>query len=447
MFSMLTCLGRRTVSGLLCSSGQQFADWSAAYRLFEEERLSAAALFAPIRGAVCELIPKDLPIVGSLDDTLLYKHGRKIAGASWRRDPLGPPFQTSFSWAQRFLQLSLILPEEGLHSRGRAVPVDLVHAPTPRKPRKDAPKEEWERYQKHKKEMSASVVGAHRIAILRQRLDADAATRERPLVVAVDGGYTNRSGFRNIPQGTTLIGRIRKDAQLFLPPDAPSSSGKGRRRSYGPALPTPEQVRTDEGVPWRKVEAFAGGRLHSFDVKVIARARWKPAGPRDLMAIVIRPLSYRPRKGAHLVYKEPAFLICSDPAMPLEKVLQAYVWRWEIEVDFREEKTLLGMGEAQVRTPTAAEQVPVFAAACFALLHMAARQTGLKNNGLPLPKWRRSAPPTRCSTAQLINRVRGELWGKAMGVNFRGFDGEIVPIRSLQKSAATHATAVLYATK
>jgi hypothetical protein len=444
---MLTCLGRRTVSGLLCASGQQFVDWSAAYRLFEEERLCGAELFAPIRDTVCEHIPKDLPIVGSLDDTLLYKHGRKIAGASWRRDPLGPPFQTNFSWAQRFLQLSLILPEGALHSRGRAVPVDVVHAPTPKKPRKDAPADEWETYHKRKKEMSASIVGAHRIANLRQKLDADPATRERPLVVAVDGGYTNKSGFRNIPEGTTLIGRIRKDAQLFLPPPETWGGGKGRRRSYGAPLQTPEQIRTDETIPWREVDAFAGGRVHSFQVKVIARARWKSAGPKDMMLIVIRPLSYRPRKGAHLIYKEPAFLICSDPALPLEKALQAYAWRWEIEVDFREEKTLLGMGEAQVRTPTAAQQVPVFAAACFALLHLAAHQAGLKHNGLPLPRWRRSAPPTRCSTAQLINRVRGELWGKAMGVNFAGFDGEIIPTRSLQKSAAPHATAVLYATK
>jgi len=263
----------------------------------------------------------------------------------------------------------------------------------------------------------------------------------------VDGGYTNQSGFRNIPQGTALIGRIRKDAKLFSPPDQAPSAGKGRRRSYGPPLPTPEEIRTDETIPWRNVDAFAGGRVHSFDVKVVSAARWKPAGPKDMTLIVIRPLSYRPRKGAHLIYKEPAFLICSDPTLPLEKMLQAYLWRWEIEVDFREEKTLLGMGEAQVRTPTAAEQVPTFAAACFALLHLAAHQTGLKNNGLPLPKWRRSEPPTRCSTSQLINRVRGELWGKAMGVNFGAFDGENNPTRSLQKSAAPHATAVLYATK
>src|SRR5260370_3879069 len=43
--SALTCLGRRTLSGLLCASGQQFRDWSAAYRLFERERLDGEALW------------------------------------------------------------------------------------------------------------------------------------------------------------------------------------------------------------------------------------------------------------------------------------------------------------------------------------------------------------------------------------------------------------------
>ena len=41
--SALTCLGRHTLSGLLCTAGQQFRDWSAAYRLFERERLDPQA--------------------------------------------------------------------------------------------------------------------------------------------------------------------------------------------------------------------------------------------------------------------------------------------------------------------------------------------------------------------------------------------------------------------
>ena len=47
--SSLVGMGRRTVSGMLCASAQQFIDWSAAYRLFEQQRFDTDALFAPVR--------------------------------------------------------------------------------------------------------------------------------------------------------------------------------------------------------------------------------------------------------------------------------------------------------------------------------------------------------------------------------------------------------------
>ena len=46
--------GRRTVTGMLTTTGQQFEDWSAAYRLFSEERFDPDILFAPARQTVTE---------------------------------------------------------------------------------------------------------------------------------------------------------------------------------------------------------------------------------------------------------------------------------------------------------------------------------------------------------------------------------------------------------
>src|SRR5712692_2038681 len=44
--SSLLCLGRHTVTGLLSTSGSQFQDWTAAYRLFSQHRVDTASLFA-----------------------------------------------------------------------------------------------------------------------------------------------------------------------------------------------------------------------------------------------------------------------------------------------------------------------------------------------------------------------------------------------------------------
>lgn len=103
-------MGRHTVTGLLCASGRQFGDWSAAYRLFSRERVDTSALLSAVRrGVVCELSSCQ-PLVVGIDDTLVRKSGGKTSGVSWRRDPLGPVFCNNFIRAQRFLQASAALP-------------------------------------------------------------------------------------------------------------------------------------------------------------------------------------------------------------------------------------------------------------------------------------------------------------------------------------------------
>lgn len=109
--SGLACLGRHTLSGLLCAAGQQFTDWSSSYRLFEHERLDLSQLWQVPLQSVLESLSPQAPVVALIDDTLVRKRGRRICGTSWRRDPLGPHFTNNFIWASRFLQLSLALPD------------------------------------------------------------------------------------------------------------------------------------------------------------------------------------------------------------------------------------------------------------------------------------------------------------------------------------------------
>jgi len=420
--SALVGLGRRTISGLLCTSAQQFTDWSAAYRLFERERFERQALFDPARRAVVERLDLKEPLVVMMDDTLMRKRGRKVHGGGWRRDPLGPPFCSNFVWGQRFLQISAALPEESGIGRARGVPIDLVHAPSPPKPRKKASSQEWDDYRQQQRLSKVSAVGASRLKELRRRLDADPQGRERRLILSVDGGFTNRTVFRDLPENTVMIGRIRKDARLFLPPEAPDQPRRGRPRWFGTPLPTPEQIRQDDSLPWSTVEAFGAGKRHQFEVKTLSAVRWLGTGSRDVRLVVVRPLAYRPRKGAALLYRDPVYLLCTDPQLPLDKLLQAYLWRWEIELNFREEKTLLGVGEAQVRKAESVEAVPALITAAYAFLLLAGRTAANDSRLLPLPKWRQTEPGERCTTPRLMGLFRSQLWGKAMGVNLRHFE-------------------------
>jgi len=417
--SSLVGLGRRTVSGMLCASAQQFYDWSAAYRLFERQRFDSDTLFAPARRKVVEQLGTEEPLVVIMDDTLIRKRGRKVHGTGWKRDPLGPPFCSNFVWGQRFLQISAAMQDLSQTGQARAIPIDLTHAPSPAKPRKRASAEAWEEYRMRQQSMKVSSVGATRLCELRERLDREDAGRN--LVVSVDGGFTNRTVFRNLPHNTVAIGRIRKDAKLFLPPSEEAAPRRGRRRWYGTPLPTPEQIRRDETVPWITVKAFAAGTTHSFEIKTLTPVRWLGTGQRDARLVVVRPLSYRPNKGSRLLYRDPVYLLCTDPQLPLDRLLQSYLWRWEIELNFRDEKTVLGVGEAQVRTKEAVAAVPAFLVAAYAFLLLAGTDCSRGESMLPQPKWRTDTPFQRVTTTKIIGMLRSQLWGKAMGVNLADF--------------------------
>ena len=442
--SALACLGRHTVTGILASCGQQFADWSAAYRLFAKGRIDMGQLWSPISRSAVKLLPENFPFVAMLDDTLTIKRGRKIPGASWRRDPLGPPFATNFVWAQRFLQVACAIPESGFSSAARAIPVEMTFCPTAKRPGKYATPDDWSDYRSQQRKMRISSVACERIAALRAKLDACDATRR--LLVAVDGAYTNNTVFRSIPDRTAIIGRIRKDAKLYaLPPTNDTPAGRGRRRVYGDQLPTPEEIRQDETIPWQKAQAYAAGKTHQFDVKVVGPVRWRGAGHRNLRIVVIRPLGYRPSKQSPKLYRNPAYIVCTDETLEVSQILQVYLWRWEVEVAFRDQKTLIGLGQAQVRNESSTLRLPAFISAVYAYLQLAAIHAGIRSDALPLPKWRKPKPGTRCSTANLISLLRAELWGKALGVNLTDFDAAKHHTRNTQQILPEVAAAVIYA--
>jgi hypothetical protein len=450
--SSLVCLGRHTVTGLVSTSGRQFLDWTADYRLFSRQRCKSQALFDVVRRAILKGRPPSEPLVTAMDDSLLRKRGVKAAGVKYLRDPLSPPFHPNLVCGQRVLQLSAARVSSRSPAQARMIPIDFKHVPAPQKPSRRASEDQWRAYASACNELNLSRKGVARLAALRTVLDQDPAGPNRPLWSVVDGRFTNGTVLKNLPERTVLIGRVRKDTKLYYSPSPSGRGGKtGRRAVYGKRAPTPEQLQMEPRVPWTSVRVYAAGKVHAFKVKTLSPLRWRTAGARHaLRLIVVAPLAYRPRKGARLLYRRPAYLLCTDPDLPLKKVLQAYVWRWDIEVNFRDEKTLLGMGQAQVRKAASVESVPQLLVAAYALLLVAATET-FKEEGplhtLPSPKWRRRETGERASTQKLINHLRAELWGKAMGIDpFCGFRSKAQTNQKPHLLKPHLASAVLYAT-
>lgn len=443
-YGTLTCMGRHTLTGMLSSSGKQFMDWSSAYRLFSQHRLDCSKVFDKVQQEVLQELSASSKIVTHMDDTILKKTGRFVPGTSWRRDPLGPPFHTNFIWGQRFLQISMALPDRQGCCQSRAIPVDFHHCPTAKKPGKKATEHDNANYREQKRQLKLSKQGSERLKQLRNSLDGHGID-EKQLVVGVDGSYTNTEVLRNLPDRTTLIGRIRKDTKLYdLPKEQPL---KGRKRGYGERLPTPEQIRQSDQYPWMQVRAWAAGREHMFKVKVISPILWRSAGQKQhLQLVVIKPLGYRLTKSSPVLYRDPAYLICTDPELNIEELLQDYLWRWEIEVNFREEKTLLGCGQAQVRNPDSAQKVPAFIAAMYAILLLATHRSLKSSNQkmLPRPKWYAKKIDRRHSTGDMINNLRAQLWSKAIGMNFSGFVNQEIKSRSQKNKTNPTISSIFY---
>lgn len=413
--SQLTCLGRHTITGLASTSGRLFWDWSAEYRLYSRNRFNAQKVFDGIRKKVVEACEAREPLVVGLDDSMLRKTGKKIPGVGYRRDPLGPPFNVNFVRSQRVIQISAAYPCG--KGRSRMIPIDFHDAAPAMKPKHYAPSSSWDNYREEQKRLRLSVRGAERLHHLRNWLDENGQS-QRALWALVDGGYTNQTVLKQLPQRTTLIGRIRSDAKLHYIPDVSDSLTLGRNRTYGTLAPTPEHLRMDDAVPWKCVRAYAAGKHHDFKVKVIKPLRWRKAGGnQNLQLIVVAPLKYRLRKTTKALYRKPAYIVCTNPDLPVQKVLQAYLWRWDIEVNFRDEKTLLGVGQAQVRHPASINNVPTLAVAAYAALLLAGIRTfGCfgSPDSLPRPKWQSRKPQQRATTTDYIRHLRWELWAKAI---------------------------------
>jgi len=434
------------VTGLLTTCGAQFRDWTSSYRLFSHDRLPAQALFAVARRAVLAALPPQAPVRAFLDDSLLRRSGLHTPGVAWRRDPLGPHFQTNLVRAQRFLQTSLALPAD--HGSCRLIPVAFCHAPTPAKPGKQASPSQQQAYRAQVRATRLSQRAREQIGELRTALDTEPHSPGRPLLLAFDGGYTNRTVLKHLPHPTTAIGRLRQDAHLLFRPDPASQKARGRRLRYGAPAPTPEQVRTDHS-PWETLTWLHNGITHQLRYKRRTGLMWRTAGAHQvLQLIVIAPLAYRLRKGSKLLYRQPAFLICTDESLNPQVLIETYIARWDMEVNFREEKTLLGVGQAQVRAPRSVETAPALGVAAYALLLLASQRAFADPHSslLPRPKWIQPSPSTRISTQQAIHQLRAEVWGRGLGLdNFSNFASAPSPATKPEKSSFPLASAVCYA--
>jgi len=400
----LTAFGRRTLSRALWALGHEQQDWSADYKLHARAQWQAADLFQPI---LKRAVPwcKGRYVNVAIDDTRLRKTGRHIQTAFYQYDPLSPKFRYNLMFGLRFLQISLLVPlYRHTKASPRSLPLRFEEVPAVKRPRRNADEASWSAYRAVVKKQNLSQRAIHLLTGLRQSVD-QAGAKNKSLLVVGDNSFCNRALFTADIERTTVIARARRDVKLCK--RAPA----GSPRFYDAVRFTPDQVRQDEALGWQKARVFYGGQWRKMRYKEVRDVYWRTGcRKRMLRLLIVAPIPYtipgRRRKG----YRDPAYLLTTDMRATPRELLQAYSDRWQIEVNHREEKDTLGVGQAQVRSARSVPRQPAFVVAAYSALLLA----GLLAHGpsrtaryQALPKWRKNADRPSC--LDLITLLRKEM--------------------------------------
>lgn len=393
-------LGLRTITRALGAVGREQKPWSNEYRVFSRSPWATRALFAPILDEALAL-QDDRPLVVAGDYTHLVRGGRRVKAAHWMRDPMSPPFHVNLVRGIRFFQLAMIVPCGS--AAPRAVPIAFAQSPVPRKPRRDAAPALWQEYRREQKRQPAALAAREEIVALRASLDARGASA-RSLLIALDGSFCQRRFLQEPITGVELLCRARKDAVLCR-----RYEGSGAR-FYDARTFTPESVRQDGTVPWQQMVGRFGAAEHAVRYKDHGTVYWRNGGRRrPLRLIVLSPQPYRRSPKGKLMYREPGYLLSTDLATPATALIQAYLDRWQIEVAHRDEKSVMGIGQAQVWNERSVTRQPAFAVAAYALLLLAGIKTygGERTSAMPaLPRWRGHAGRPSCLDLVTVLRIQ-----------------------------------------
>lgn len=193
-----------TLTNLICLNGQQQADWSSHYRLYSHARVDESALFDAVLQHMLSVSPARKPLMMAMNDTLVKKTGTHIDGIGWKRDSLGPAFQTNLVRGQRYLQFSAAWsPKDGA---ARMVPILFAHARSASKPARNADEQQWVQYKQAQRQALLS-----RYAIQHMKALRDLCPSSRALIFCGDGKLHQR--LHHHPWAARMLYAYRMDSQ------------------------------------------------------------------------------------------------------------------------------------------------------------------------------------------------------------------------------------------
>lgn len=398
------CTRRRTITGII-----PFADpagrhaHDAFHRFLREGRWEPDTLWKLLTVLLVQLFAPHGVIELDLDDTLFHRWGRKVAGAGWWRDAVrSTAHKTISAWGLNVVVLTLrVNPPWGGEPLGLPILMRL-----------------------HRKD------GVSLLALAQALLQLVAAwLPERTFRLHADGFYAPLAGplGRQAPVRFHLVSRIRRDAVLYQPlPPTREPQKRGRPRTRGPRLSTPEQMAHHVRC-WRPVTTIERGR----EKKRLVYTRevlWYHVLKTPVVLVISRDPTGKERDD---------FFFTTDRSLPAAQVIGGFAGRWSVEDTFRNTKQSVGGQEPQSWKGPGPERAVMLSLWLGSVVWLWFLQQPAQTRKVTGPPWYPNK--FRPSFADALAALRRHLWGQRIkalfGKSFGHHKNLAVLIEALSRAA------------
>jgi hypothetical protein len=370
MTGWVLCTARRTVTGII-----PFADpvgWrthDAYHRFLPDGRWDMSRLWQMLAQILVQRFCRTGIVTLALDDTVFHRSGRKVNGAGYWRDAIrSTQKHIVYAWGLNLVVLTLqIQPPWGGEPLG--LPINMrLH---------------------RKKELTLIELAEQMINEVVQWFP------DRRFRVVGDGFYATLAG--STLERTTIISRLRRDANLYdLPPVRPRKQ-RGRPRKRGKKLAKLEKM-AGHIQNWQTVTFRQRGKM----VKRLVYTRqvlWYSVSRTPVQLVISRDPADKERDD---------FFLTTDLTMTAAEVLECYNDRWAIEDTFKNTKQLLGGQQPQTFKGQGPERAAGLSLWLYAVVWLWYLGQKSENRYFMVPPWyeQKAAP----SFADAIACLRRCLW-------------------------------------
>jgi len=352
--------------------------WTTYYKLIERGSVRTVRLARALFRLVLAVLPSDV-LTLVLDDTLVPRSSASAPGCAYRHDHSRKTNRPAFLLAQCWVTVGVSVLGHG--GANLVLPILSRLVPT--------------------------TGNRNKLVIALALLRALAGVADKPVRVLFDSWFMRaRLVLPLLRRQIRVIGQARIDTALFLPPVAPTTPRRGRKRIYGERL-------SAEAVAHLPVTELS---LSLYGQDQLLRLRSVVALARFLKGTPVRAVWCQFFDARKQTWTKPRLLLATETELTAEAIVRLYARRWGIEPLFHNLKRWWGISNLWQQSRTALElwmQIRSTAWTLAQLLSLAAHDAFPMEAVAP---WRMKHPLTAGLVAQWL---RMEFTGLA----FRdGFD-------------------------